>query len=71
MSHFLHCDIHVAFKAMIDAYAVRLLVSRPRSSLKFRAYNSAVECCLHTAEVTGSNPVMPTSYSKPKAASEM
>lgn len=33
-----------------------------RWKCRFRAHNSAVECILHTDEVTGSNPVAPTGF---------
>ena len=35
-------------------------ISRPRSAPLLRAHNSAVECHLHTVEVVGSNPAVPT-----------
>src|SRR6516164_5605101 len=35
--------------------------------LATRAVSSAVEHCIHTAGVTGSNPVLPTTYSKTRS----
>ena len=40
--------------------------SRARTSIRPGALNSAVECHLHTVEVTGSNPVAPTTPFVPK-----